>query len=515
MVLSDMSNSMVGPEDPSHAPLIMFIHGLGGDPKDTWKAPGALSLPDLVKKRYPVACDSLRYSTSIGRLPLFSKKSSPIQLLAAGLRTHIENTHRGRADIVLVGHSLGGLVARWYVLTEIKKNHDLRVRHLVLYATPNNGAALASVGKMLSWNHYHLRQLCKDSDLLNILNEDWKTFDVASRVSTTFVVGEQDSVVTADSASLYPGNPAVQVVLGCGHRDLVKPRGNAHLSLLILSNVIEATLPFSPGASAQKVNEAAQLLQASRTAYSESNYVIAYQTIKSAYVLDPASIDISRQYVRVAQNDHSSVRSFLKDSPNVANREDLRCHEGELLLRERKYAEAAAVLSSIGDRSIYNVEYLTGSALQLLHGQSHDILHAIYARDHFRRAARLFPDHWWVTVNLFLIETVLARADPNNPMSHQIHRRLDIESQLERAITSEPRLFSARFYRLIIRDLSAFSDTARKDTSVFAASTLNIPKNFPVSFLARLEMIFADNPDELVIYRDTFLRALVGSDAGN
>jgi pimeloyl-ACP methyl ester carboxylesterase len=201
--------------------LLLFIHGLGGTAKGTWGR-----LPELVatdagsSMGYEIGYFS--YPTSLLRLP-FSKRAPKIQELAAGLRNQIENRYAAQKNIALVCHSLGGLVARKYLIDEIKNKRQLRVTRLALMAVPNNGAELAAIAQLISWRHNQLAQLCRDSDLIEFLNEDWFTFDLPKTLPTKFFVGTQDRVVKSTSAKAYWGNPEVETIVGCGHRSLVKP----------------------------------------------------------------------------------------------------------------------------------------------------------------------------------------------------------------------------------------------------------------------------------------------------
>jgi|HubBroStandDraft_6_1064221.scaffolds.fasta_scaffold264884_1 hypothetical protein len=53
-------------------------------------------------------------------IPIFSRKAPSIQELAAALRTEINNRYVEFGSVVLVCHSLGGLIARKYLLDEVK-----------------------------------------------------------------------------------------------------------------------------------------------------------------------------------------------------------------------------------------------------------------------------------------------------------------------------------------------------------------------------------------------------------
>ncbi|QOG21758.1 alpha/beta fold hydrolase [Bradyrhizobium sp. SEMIA] len=217
--------------------LIFFIHGLGGNAKATWERLPELLLDDPeVAERFDV--DFYSYPTSLVRLP-FGSRTPKIQELASGLDTEIRHSKKSPyRKVYLVGHSLGGLIARQYLVNEIKDNKPLRVAGLALFAVPNNGAALASIGKKLSSDHNQLKQLCEEADILEILNEDWVRFRVQKRVRTKYVVGTQDAIVDRLSAIAFWGNPDVETITGKGHIDIVKPTPDNDLAVRILRSFL-------------------------------------------------------------------------------------------------------------------------------------------------------------------------------------------------------------------------------------------------------------------------------------
>jgi len=219
----------------SRVDTIIFLHGLGGKASRTWGM-----FPYLVRASEEVGglrVECFEYPTALFRLPL--RRPLPrIQTLVDGLRTYLENQIGGH-NVMLVCHSLGGVVARAYVLAEIKAGRGLRVKKLLLFAVPNNGASLADVGRSISrWNP-QLRQLARDSDVIEQLNTDWQVLGVDHRVQTRFVVAGQDQVVDEASARMVWGN-TVDVILNKGHRDVVKPKTDADMAFVILRRFVKA-----------------------------------------------------------------------------------------------------------------------------------------------------------------------------------------------------------------------------------------------------------------------------------
>jgi hypothetical protein len=140
---------------------------------------------------------------------------------------------------VLVCHSLGGLIARLYLINEVKHQRPVKVGKLILYAVPNNGAGLASAAKYVAWRHHQLAQLCRNSDLIEFLNEDWFRLKISRLVSVTYVVAGLDAAVSVESAKGFWDNPNVETVIDRGHIDVVKPVSSDDLPYIILRNTID------------------------------------------------------------------------------------------------------------------------------------------------------------------------------------------------------------------------------------------------------------------------------------
>jgi triacylglycerol esterase/lipase EstA (alpha/beta hydrolase family) len=164
--------------------LIIFVHGLGGG-KGTWGLFEELLKAETdLKDRIILA--EYSYPTRLFRwLPTW--KSPPLQDLAKGLATEIRTRYAQCSKILMVCHSQGGLIAKRFIIEAIKHSAHLRVREVIFFATPHFGAGFANRASIFSLNHRHLKQLRKDSDFIELINEDWVTFkcDATSVANTS------------------------------------------------------------------------------------------------------------------------------------------------------------------------------------------------------------------------------------------------------------------------------------------------------------------------------------------
>jgi pimeloyl-ACP methyl ester carboxylesterase len=226
--------------------LLLFVHGLGGAGQATWRAGRHPGFPELISAdralRDLADTAFFEYPTSLLRLP-FARMPPRIRDLAEGLRSQIETRYPDYKSIVLICHSLGGLVARKYLIEEIKQGRELRVDKLLLFAVPNNGAGLAGIARHISWQHSQLTQLCRNAEFIEELNTDWSQLNMSDRVKVRYVVAAQDRIVDKQSAIGQWGNKNVDSVLDADHVSVVKPRGPKDLSFLFFRRFVLGPAP--------------------------------------------------------------------------------------------------------------------------------------------------------------------------------------------------------------------------------------------------------------------------------
>jgi hypothetical protein len=151
----------------------------------------------------------------------YSPLSSDIARCAADLGAHIERVceQTGHERVHVVGHSLGGLIARYHVQ---RQGGDRRVESLVTLGTPHQGSRLAHVVPTPM-----IRQLRPGSPVLQELAEPAP--DCRTRV--TAVYSDLDQIVLPTTSGR------------CDHPDLaarnVLVRGVGHMSLPINRFVVD------------------------------------------------------------------------------------------------------------------------------------------------------------------------------------------------------------------------------------------------------------------------------------
>ena len=165
----------------------------------------------------------------------YGPQTTDVRATAARLGDFVERVceETGSESVYVVGHSLGGLIARYYVQ---RAGGDRRVHTLVTLGTPHSGTRAA---RLLP--HRLVRQLRPGSDLLDELCEP------AQECSTRFLVFYSDVdqlIVPAHCARLDHPDLDVRNVLvpGVGHMSLPISGGVVHE---ICRSFVQRTRPAS------------------------------------------------------------------------------------------------------------------------------------------------------------------------------------------------------------------------------------------------------------------------------
>jgi len=218
--------------------LLLFVHGLGGD-ETTWgQFPSLLKQDQLVSSRIEIAFYG--YPTKLIRLP-WSGRSNRIQDLSRAIRTEFAARFHSYSSVIIVAHSLGGLIAQKFIIEELKGGTPLKVSGLISFAVPSAGAGLASFGDILSFRHFQIRQLRKHSDVLESINTDWRTLNCNEKIKVVRVYGGQDKIVPQVPNPEYQS----EFIAEEDHSSIVKPKSNKSTAYLIVRNFILTHLGMS------------------------------------------------------------------------------------------------------------------------------------------------------------------------------------------------------------------------------------------------------------------------------
>lgn len=199
---------------------LVFVHGLSGSAISTWRAMSKCFAEDT--EFADIELDYYTYPTRLIRLP-FTPPLPGIRDLADGFRTFLEERHCTKKKILIVAHSLGGVIARQTIVSALRSSRLANITKLALLASPSTGSQLANVGTMVSFTHQQLKALCKDEQGLAAINVDWEQMKIEEKISVKYILGGSDRVVPSESAAPYLGRDDKAVLINANHRSIVSP----------------------------------------------------------------------------------------------------------------------------------------------------------------------------------------------------------------------------------------------------------------------------------------------------
>ena len=150
--------------------FIIFVHGLGGKVDGTWG-----KFPQFIIDDGSIEHKVIEYGyTSPNLFKQFYLPAPTILSIANGLLTDIQaRCDLQNDDIILVGHSMGGLVIRKMLLRLNAKGINHNIRKICFFDVPHEGSGFANIGKHIAIMNRHLKALVRNASELDDLNEQW------------------------------------------------------------------------------------------------------------------------------------------------------------------------------------------------------------------------------------------------------------------------------------------------------------------------------------------------------
>lgn len=223
--------------------LILFIHGFTGG-NETWRNSTGemyhqlLINDDTIAKGYDVAyfeyftklTDILPVANSwlakikmiVGSTPKKVEQNIGIAEVSELLRTQMRFQLSAYKRIVIVAHSMGGLIAKSALVAEIKAHASCNVQLFISLAVPHLGANVANFGKLLTTNP-QLKDLAPLSEFCVGINDQW--VKISARPEIKYFYGTYDDVVTKGSAIGTDNLEQDIVTCNDDHLSIAKPSG--------------------------------------------------------------------------------------------------------------------------------------------------------------------------------------------------------------------------------------------------------------------------------------------------
>ncbi len=196
--------------------LLLMLHGLNGNVETWGNFPKLLAADPDIADRFEVPAPYTYTTDFLGYGP-------SISALARELATYLRRIELADfPKIVILAHSMGGLIAKRLVADMLIAREPLRIDRIMTFASPLLGAGGASAMPVVRGPQ--IRDLAIGSEFMLALGHDWAATSADEKVVVRHVVGGDDAVVAPWSSTAGFRNTAYDTIGGEGHRSIVKPQ---------------------------------------------------------------------------------------------------------------------------------------------------------------------------------------------------------------------------------------------------------------------------------------------------
>lgn len=232
--------------------LVVFVHGLTGG-MGTWAYDEQVSFPSLLLADpridgFDIACFNYFttftniYGTSksimsrlFGSLKSF-RKNLPIEEIGELLKTEFSVNFTKYKKIIIIAHSMGGLISKYCILQQIEHDGRTPVTGFISLAVPHQGAKAASIASLISSNA-HVGDLKVLGEAIDKLNRSWSQSSVTPEVK--YIYGAHDIIVEKNSAIPTDTLKANAVAVNEDHIGICKPKDSEQTVYVAVVNFIE------------------------------------------------------------------------------------------------------------------------------------------------------------------------------------------------------------------------------------------------------------------------------------
>lgn len=253
--------------------LILFVHGFCGG-ESTWRNGENRSFPELfyddpeISENYDIA--NFSYFTKLSNLfakasnvsafvkrmfgASYGKLSDNISIEEIGnlLRTEIRFKLQQYDNVIVVAHSMGGLVTKSAIIKDIQEKTPSKIKLFISLAVPHQGANAATFGKLVS-NNLQIEGLAPLNDFIHKINDEW--LKTSLRPTTKYFYGVHDSVVKKTSAVPIDKEKSDAISVDEDHTSITKPKSPASTIFIAAKQIILEFEKNDPGISTLEIKQ--------------------------------------------------------------------------------------------------------------------------------------------------------------------------------------------------------------------------------------------------------------------
>ncbi|WP_308723139.1 ABC-three component system protein [Paenibacillus polysaccharolyticus] len=222
--------------------LVLFIHGFTGS-NETWINDLGQEFPRMLLEDRQIADNYdfayISYYTTLVDMYGFKVKTSffkrmfnheteiarknlGINQLGDFIQSVIKFNCDYYENIIIIAHSMGGLVTKSFILNELNKDvPSNKVKLFISLAVPHNGTEWGKLGEKL-FNNVQAIDLKPLSPVLSKINQNW--IHCKSLPQTICFYGQYDEIVDEGSAILFQAEKPETVPCDDNHNTITRPK---------------------------------------------------------------------------------------------------------------------------------------------------------------------------------------------------------------------------------------------------------------------------------------------------
>lgn len=239
--------------------LILFVHGFTGS-SETWlesteekRIPSYLLENQKISENFDLAyfeyytkftdkIDKANWLASffLNKKTKF-KKNLSIEDIKDILYSHIDIRFNDYINIIIIAHSMGGLISKATILKLVEDNKNT-ISLFISLAVPHNGSKLADIGKMLLKNP-NINDLTPLSNIIDEVSRDWLSNNKKHLLPRTiYFQGKNDNIVPNVSSIGYDSRDIEKdykvVYTDDDHSSILIPKNGDSTLLISIQNEI-------------------------------------------------------------------------------------------------------------------------------------------------------------------------------------------------------------------------------------------------------------------------------------
>ncbi|MGO2319348.1 MAG: hypothetical protein ACTH6O_10290 [Vibrio toranzoniae] len=216
------------------AKKIILIHGLGGTADETWG-----KFPAFLDQDNELDFDIVSCGYESPSLWKVWRRAPSILNIANGVLTDIKaRCDIDNDEIILAGHSLGGIILKKVLLLLENKKVSHKIVKVCFFDVPHDGSGYANAGKYLAFRNRHLKALTRDSGELDDLNEQWVNSGLNHSMDIISIISANDDVVSSSSSKSIFREHDVKTINEVNHRTIVKPESTNASAYIVFKSFI-------------------------------------------------------------------------------------------------------------------------------------------------------------------------------------------------------------------------------------------------------------------------------------